>query len=827
MPSKYYIEAEKLYVKEHNYVKAVQVCEEGIKNNEFDCAYLKGKIYLEVLKDGGVDYAVQSFQVGTKNGNKQCLYELAKIYNGKSYKKYENYFLSLQGYFDSGFIVEDDHSTIISMLEKEGKRRRKGNSQDAIEFLQLINNCEKQTTEYRLLYFLEVEKFPILEFLVDNVIMQSKNVQELDQNFLNIYNLEKEICSQPLYWDKYELKRSKFFLTSSPTVLEAENYLLRFKEKRGLESEQIIQQYIARSYVYGKNGVRKDYNKAREWYCKINSSSFSDEFDEKIGIEIMRAIEIKRLDEAKDRIPFLINKEKSRYYQAKICRAENKNPLEEYILKANRGDYTSMKILVDEYRSGKIVPQDIKQALFWAYQLFDKYKDKSAFSYLIFENYENKDKLKKLFIEARKKGIIFTREQEEQYQALMTENATRSNKQNDLQTSNNLTNSKRLIILDLDGTIFDTDRFRKERNSSIKIPLSKLSRVEYILGFEETFLRKDSFFFLGNYDVIIVSSSPKEYVTFLLDSHPKLKKYIKYYLCGSKKKKIIRNFLSKHQDYGEIYAFGDDEKDANVYAKLDLKFYIVKNGVGYPSQSIFIKKELNQSKNNFRKKYLYDYKTLRRMQERCGKFSSDYFDDIVVYFKCYNVTNNHYAANENKGSDYCPPVESVMPIKNFDKCEFKKANKNQTIIGNLDYFSKIILFDLPIDMETVLVRIPGHDEVEYDESKPMSRVIKEVIKNHNGQGIDGSSILRRSCKTDESKNGNRIIEKHLQTIYVDETKRGVLKGKTVFLLDDISTSGASLVACTELLYRAGAGHVICICLARTCGYGKFAPVEIE
>ena len=82
MPSKYYIEAEKLYVKEHNYVKAVQVCEEGIKNSEFDCAYLKGKIYLEVLKDGGVDYAVQSFQVGIKNGNKQCLYELAKIYNG-------------------------------------------------------------------------------------------------------------------------------------------------------------------------------------------------------------------------------------------------------------------------------------------------------------------------------------------------------------------------------------------------------------------------------------------------------------------------------------------------------------------------------------------------------------------------------------------------------------------------------------------------------------------------------------------------------------------------------------------------------------------------
>ncbi len=44
-------------------------------------------------------------------------------------------------------------------------------------------------------------------------------------------------------------------------------------------------------------------------------------------------------------------------------------------------------------------------------------------------------------------------------------------------------------------------------------------------------------------------------------------------------------------------------------------------------------------------------------------------------------------------------------------------------------------------------------------------------------------------------------------------KRSDVRGKTVLLVDDICTTGASLAACTELLLKSGAAHVIAVCVA--------------
>jgi ComF family protein len=46
-------------------------------------------------------------------------------------------------------------------------------------------------------------------------------------------------------------------------------------------------------------------------------------------------------------------------------------------------------------------------------------------------------------------------------------------------------------------------------------------------------------------------------------------------------------------------------------------------------------------------------------------------------------------------------------------------------------------------------------------------------------------------------------------------KRADLHGKTILLLDDICTTGASLARCTELLTDAGAARVIAVCVARS------------
>jgi predicted amidophosphoribosyltransferase len=47
------------------------------------------------------------------------------------------------------------------------------------------------------------------------------------------------------------------------------------------------------------------------------------------------------------------------------------------------------------------------------------------------------------------------------------------------------------------------------------------------------------------------------------------------------------------------------------------------------------------------------------------------------------------------------------------------------------------------------------------------------------------------------------------------TGTGSLDGKRVLLVDDVVTTGATLGACAQLLYQAGAGEVICLTLARS------------
>lgn len=51
----------------------------------------------------------------------------------------------------------------------------------------------------------------------------------------------------------------------------------------------------------------------------------------------------------------------------------------------------------------------------------------------------------------------------------------------------------------------------------------------------------------------------------------------------------------------------------------------------------------------------------------------------------------------------------------------------------------------------------------------------------------------------------------------------IVNGKTVLLLDDVVTTGATINACTEALMKAGAGNVVCISVAKT----PFMPSNTE
>jgi predicted amidophosphoribosyltransferase len=79
--------------------------------------------------------------------------------------------------------------------------------------------------------------------------------------------------------------------------------------------------------------------------------------------------------------------------------------------------------------------------------------------------------------------------------------------------------------------------------------------------------------------------------------------------------------------------------------------------------------------------------------------------------------------------------------------------------------------------------------------------------------MDATAALVRHTKIAKLAPGvSRDIGVHLNSIIVKSPQ--LIVGERVFLLDDILSSGHSMLACRQLLENAGAGEVICMALGR-------------
>lgn len=83
----------------------------------------------------------------------------------------------------------------------------------------------------------------------------------------------------------------------------------------------------------------------------------------------------------------------------------------------------------------------------------------------------------------------------------------------------------------------------------------------------------------------------------------------------------------------------------------------------------------------------------------------------------------------------------------------------------------------------------------------------------NGGRTDASSSLARTQKIVKlAHGGDRSLDNHLNTISV--VNPAVIYGRDVLLLDDVTKTGNSLVACRQLLLGAGARSVQCAAIGK-------------
>ena len=338
-----------------------------------------------------------------------------------------------------------------------------------------------------------------------------------------------------------------------------------------------------------------------------------------------------------------------------------------------------------------------------------------------------------------------------------------------------------------------------------------------IKGFKDLFL-SDNELNLNNNKVLFLTNKKYDKIQPVLAMHPELK-YTWLQCCCYKRKSFIKSYIEKHPA-DNVYCFGGSEKDANIYASLKLKFYIVNFKQGYLLYN-YISNSLNNSDKEFwRNDFLYDHK-----YEPGIKALNIPYSETVVYFKNY-LDTRRMDRNTGKitGCNIATDVDGRKPTKIFTQAEFGQTKKNENILGHLEEFASIFE-NVYIDNQTILVRVPGHDEVVYRDS-PMSKLIAKIIDQHKA-GVNGSCFLHRSKVAVAAKAESRSIIKHFQTIEVIEEAKKLVEGRTIYLFDDICTSGCSLLACSSILKQAGAREVISFCIAHTCTLGKLAVNSIK
>jgi len=169
------------------------------------------------------------------------------------------------------------------------------------------------------------------------------------------------------------------------------------------------------------------------------------------------------------------------------------------------------------------------------------------------------------------------------------------------------------------------------------------------------------------------------------------------------------------------------------------------------------------------------------------------FEGDILFLGEYRPTGWH---KEQGGGPYPEHSSRIWDVKN-------KKNKG------LSYFSEYLVKKLK--KPTAIAVVPSHHS-GIGATTGLHMLAGRLAKD---LGLSNGSpcLVRHTTVDKKATGGDRSIEGHLASIKVAKADR--IKGHVVLLIDDITTTGNSLLACKRLLMEAGAKDVIMLALGKT------------
>lgn len=186
-----------------------------------------------------------------------------------------------------------------------------------------------------------------------------------------------------------------------------------------------------------------------------------------------------------------------------------------------------------------------------------------------------------------------------------------------------------------------------------------------------------------------------------------------------------------------------------------------------------------------------------------------------------------FAANDAVGDIKCPSCMEKSPAFDKSRAAMRYDEYSRRIIlpfkhGDQTHLVRSIALwmgrageDL-IDKTDIFVPVPLHRTRLWKRRYNQSLIIAERLAKNHKKGLmrDGLKRIKATAPQGHKKKKERF-DNVKDAFSITPLMAAQIHGKTICLVDDVFTTGATLNECARVLKQAGAAHVFTLCLART------------
>ncbi|HEX9134385.1 MAG TPA: phosphoribosyltransferase family protein [Ktedonobacteraceae bacterium] len=124
-----------------------------------------------------------------------------------------------------------------------------------------------------------------------------------------------------------------------------------------------------------------------------------------------------------------------------------------------------------------------------------------------------------------------------------------------------------------------------------------------------------------------------------------------------------------------------------------------------------------------------------------------------------------------------------------------------------------VRYDMRADM---LIPVPLHSERQQQRGYNHASLLAEVCSARSGVPLNNSVLVRQRATVAQVDLHPRERYQNVAGAFAcaSASASGVIKGRSIVILDDVSTTGATLEACAAPLFAAGAKEIWGLVLAR-------------